>query len=62
MNLAGNHIIISGLLELLDSAKKHVPQEYWATTPITLKATAGLRLLPKAQGDAILEVVRKVCS
>jgi len=49
-----------GLSELLDSAKNHVPKEYWEKTPITLKATAGLRLLPKVQGDAILAVVRKV--
>ena len=48
------------MIELLDSAKQHVPTEYWSRTPITLKATAGLRLLPKAEGDAILEVVRKV--
>ena len=53
-------MISSGLIELLDSAKQHVPTEYWSRTPITLKATAGLRLLPKAEGDAILEVVRKV--
>lgn len=49
-----------GLLELLDAAKNHVPKEYWSKTPITLKATAGLRLLPKEEGDAILAVVRKV--
>ena len=37
-----------------------MPKDYWKHTPITLKATAGLRLLPKEQGDAILAVVRKV--
>jgi len=47
-----------GLIELLDSAKSFIPKEYWKTTPITLKATAGLRLLPKEEGDAILEVAR----
>ena len=49
-----------GLVELLDAAKTFIPKEYWKTTPITLKATAGLRLLPKEEGDAILEVARKV--
>ena len=49
-----------GLIELLDSAKSFIPKEYWKTTPITLKATAGLRLLPKEEGDAILEVARVV--
>ena len=49
-----------GLVELLDSAKSFIPKEYWKTTPITLKATAGLRLLPKEEGDAILEVARAV--
>ena len=51
-----------GLIELLDSAKSFIPKEYWKTTPITLKATAGLRLLPKEEGDAILEVARAVIS
>ena len=49
-----------GLLELLDSAKKFVPKEYWGRTPITLKATAGLRLLPKEESEEILAVVKKV--
>ena len=49
-----------GLIELLDEAKSFIPKEYWKTTPITLKATAGLRLLPKEEGDAILDVARTV--
>ena len=53
-------ITFLGLVELLDAAKTFIPKEYWKTTPITLKATAGLRLLPKEEGDAILEVARKV--
>lgn len=27
--------------KLLQTAKEHIPQEQWAQTPITLKATAG---------------------
>jgi len=49
-----------GLIELLDEAKSFIPKDYWKTTPITLKATAGLRLLPKEEGDAILDVARTV--
>jgi ectonucleoside triphosphate diphosphohydrolase 5/6 len=45
------------VLKLLAKAKMFIPQEKWATTPISLKATAGLRLLPKSKADAILEEV-----
>ena len=46
--------------KLLSRAKVFIPQENWATTPVSLKATAGLRLLPKAKADAILEAVSNV--
>ena len=46
--------------ELLDAAKERIPEKYWSRTPITLKATAGLRLLPKDQSEAIINQVRKV--
>ena len=49
-----------GLLKLLAAAKERIPAGRWATTPITLKATAGLRLLPKDKSDAILSEVRNV--
>eukprot|EP00053_Salpingoeca_punica_P009720 m.87467 g.87467 ORF g.87467 m.87467 type:complete len:445 (-) comp15129_c0_seq1:1643-2977(-) len=45
----------ASLAPLLLSAVKHVPSHLHSTTPINLKATAGLRLLPKADADAILE-------
>ena len=45
------------LHSLIDKAKIFIPKEEWSSTPITLKATAGLRLLPKAKADAILKVV-----
>lgn len=49
--------------ELLLTAKSVIPEGLWVHTPITLKATAGLRLLPEEQADAILsEVEAKVSS
>ena len=50
----------AGLEALLEAAKDRVPAEHRQTTPITLKATAGLRLLPKAKSEAILDEVRSV--
>jgi ectonucleoside triphosphate diphosphohydrolase 5/6 len=43
--------------ELLAKAKKRVPESARSITPIVLKATAGLRLLPGDKADAILEAV-----
>jgi len=45
---------------LLQKAREFIPREAWATTPIALKATAGLRLLPKEKADGILEAVEAV--
>lgn len=42
---------------LLEKAKSYVPSEYWDETPVALKATAGLRLLPKHASDSILEEI-----
>lgn len=44
---------------LLDLALSTVPKEKQACTPISVKATAGLRLLGKAKSDEILAEVRK---
>ena len=44
---------------LLNQAKAKIPSSSWAATPITLKATAGLRLLPKDQSEAIIKEVEK---
>ena len=49
-----------GLLELLEAAKQRVPGPSRSTTPISLKATAGLRMLPREQSEAILAEVRDV--
>ena len=46
--------------KLLAEAKAFVPESGWAETPLTLRATAGLRLLPKQQSDAIIGEVEKV--
>lgn len=45
---------------LLNHAKEFIPQELWAETPVSLKATAGLRLLPKDKADAILAAVSNI--
>ncbi|XP_068607888.1 ectonucleoside triphosphate diphosphohydrolase 5-like [Brachionichthys hirsutus] len=46
--------------QLLKIAKKIVPEEEWSRTPVVLKATAGLRLLPEDKANALLEQVREV--
>lgn len=47
---------------LLKVAKKTVPEVEWKQTPVVLKATAGLRLLPKEKANALLDEVRHVFS
>ncbi|KFM59916.1 Ectonucleoside triphosphate diphosphohydrolase 5, partial [Stegodyphus mimosarum] len=47
------------VFHLLEKAKAFVPPNSWDQTPITLKATAGLRLLPSYMSDSILEEVSK---
>ncbi|TNN56900.1 Ectonucleoside triphosphate diphosphohydrolase 5 [Liparis tanakae] len=41
--------------QLLKIAKKTVPEEHWERTPVVLKATAGLRLLPEDKASALLK-------
>ena len=45
------------LTDMLNSAKQFIPEKQWSSTPIVLKATAGLRLLPKEKADALLKEV-----
>uniref|UniRef100_A0A8C8FUA5 nucleoside diphosphate phosphatase n=1 Tax=Oncorhynchus tshawytscha TaxID=74940 RepID=A0A8C8FUA5_ONCTS len=45
---------------LLKVAKKTVPEHEWKQTPVVLKATAGLRLLPVEKANALLDEVREV--
>nr|CAD7590673.1 unnamed protein product [Timema genevievae] len=47
------------LEELLDRAKSVIPASDWASTPLAMKATAGLRLLPGHQADSLLKEVKK---
>ncbi|XP_015205682.1 ectonucleoside triphosphate diphosphohydrolase 5 [Lepisosteus oculatus] len=46
--------------QLLKVAKKTVPRPLWKKTPVVLKATAGLRLLPQEKAQALLEEVQEV--
>ncbi|KAJ7381421.1 hypothetical protein OS493_001556 [Desmophyllum pertusum] len=48
------------MMPLLESAQKTIPEDKQALTPIFLLATAGMRLLPEDQADAILNEVRKL--
>lgn len=45
------------LKPLLETAVKTVPKELQASTPVSVKATAGLRLLPEGKADKILSAV-----
>nr|XP_056707214.1 nucleoside diphosphate phosphatase ENTPD5 isoform X2 [Euleptes europaea] len=48
---------VRGLLEM---AQEAVPPSHWKKTPVVLKATAGLRLLPEHKAQALLSEVRGV--
>lgn len=45
--------------QLLEEAKKFIPEEHWANTPLALKATAGLRLLGASKSEDILNAIRE---
>lgn len=47
---------------LVDFLKEQVPEADWSVTPIWLKATAGLRMLPSEKSEAILNSVRDFLS
>jgi Golgi nucleoside diphosphatase len=48
----------ASLKGLVDFVKEQVPEADWATTPIWLKATAGLRMVADKEREDILESVR----
>ncbi len=48
----------ASLQGLVDFLKEQVPEVDWSVTPIWLKATAGLRMLPTEKSEAILDSVR----
>lgn len=45
---------------LLNVAKEAIPSTHWYTTPVVLKATAGLRLLPKQKAQALLLEIKEL--
>ncbi|XP_062037718.1 nucleoside diphosphate phosphatase ENTPD5 isoform X2 [Lepus europaeus] len=45
---------------LLDMAKDSIPRSHWKRTPVVLKATAGLRLLPGQKAQALLLEVEEI--
>lgn len=47
------------IVALMAEAKQFIPSELWQTTPIVLKATAGLRLLDPAKAENLLNAVRE---
>ncbi|XP_027131318.1 ectonucleoside triphosphate diphosphohydrolase 6 [Larimichthys crocea] len=47
-----------GIVALLEVAKSSVPMSMWNATPVVLKATAGLRLLPGEKAKHLLDKVR----
>uniref|UniRef100_A0A674B269 nucleoside diphosphate phosphatase n=1 Tax=Salmo trutta TaxID=8032 RepID=A0A674B269_SALTR len=49
-----------GILELLAVAQGSIPSSVWSSTPLVLKATAGLRLLPGEKATHLLDRVREV--
>lgn len=46
--------------ELLAEAKQFIPEEFWPSTPLAFKATAGLRLLGASNSEDILNAIRDV--
>lgn len=52
------HKCADGILQLLEVAKSSIPPSFWSSTPLVLKATAGLRLLPGEKAQHLLDTVR----
>jgi ectonucleoside triphosphate diphosphohydrolase 5/6 len=49
---------VQTIANLLEEAKNEIPKDYWNKTPLILKATAGLRLLPQEKAEKLLNSVR----
>ena len=49
---------VDSIRQLLTHAEQTIPTSKWADTPLELKATAGLRLLPEEKANAILDGTR----
>uniref|UniRef100_H2YL49 nucleoside diphosphate phosphatase n=1 Tax=Ciona savignyi TaxID=51511 RepID=H2YL49_CIOSA len=50
----------ASIQKLLDIAKRRIPQHKWKSTPVALKATAGLRLLPEEQSQRLIDEVKNL--
>lgn len=50
-------LAVENVVKLVKEARRVVPKNLWLHTPITLKATAGLRLLPGVEAEAIMSYV-----
>lgn len=48
------------LVVLLDKVRSVIPRSEWQHTPLTMRATAGLRLLPGHKAQEILQECRKM--
>lgn len=51
---------VESINSLLDKAKDEIPQDYWTKTPLVLRATAGLRLLPQEKAENLLNSMRQL--
>jgi len=49
----------ASITSLLELAKARIPQAAWASTPVFVAATAGLRLLPADQSEALIDAIKK---
>ncbi|KAM9316783.1 ectonucleoside triphosphate diphosphohydrolase 6 [Gastrophryne carolinensis] len=50
----------AGIQEMLNLAKAEIPEKLWSSTPLVLKATAGLRLLPGDKAQKLLDTVTEI--
>ncbi|XP_025831533.1 ectonucleoside triphosphate diphosphohydrolase 5 isoform X2 [Agrilus planipennis] len=50
---------VESINSLLEKAKHEIPEQYWNKTPLVLRATAGLRLLPRKQADNLLNAIKE---
>ncbi len=50
----------ASLIDMITFVKEQIPEDDWKTTPIWLKATAGLRMLDASVSEQILNSVRSV--
>lgn len=58
-SFADNHVAgAETIVKLLNDAKEFIPKDLWESTPVVLKATAGLRLLDPIKAENILNTVR----